>query len=43
MERDHISDSDVILLFMYICIYYIHSELRIRDYLFRSGKGAGPL
>ena len=26
-----------------IYIYYIHPELRIRDYRFGSGKGAGSL
>jgi len=26
-----------------IYIYYIHPELRIENYRFRSGKGAGPL
>ena len=28
---------------IYIYIYYIHPELRIRDYPSGSGKGAGPL
>ena len=28
---------------MVVCVYYIHPELRIRNYRFRSGKGAGPL
>ena len=28
---------------IYIYIYYIHPELGIGDYFFRSGKGAGPL
>ena len=30
------------LIGLIIYIWYIHPGLRIKDYLFRSGKGAGP-